>query len=136
MFIRYLDYLSLRITLYHKGFLSHNSIFSGILSIIVILFMINLTIYFSLELFLKEKPNAHYYNSFKEDAGKFKVNTSSLFHFVTFVKVIEGTFNNEDFDFTALNIIGSNLHYETFLGISKSKGIEAINHWLYGYCHK
>ena len=60
MFIRYLDYLSPRITLYHKGFLSHNSIFSGIISIILIITMIFLAIYFSLELILKEEPNGNY----------------------------------------------------------------------------
>ena len=136
MFIRYLDYLSPRITFYHKGFLSHNSIFSGILSIISIVTMIFLAIYFSLELILKEEPNAHFYNSFIEDAGNFNLNTSSLFHFVTLIKGIEGTFSNEDFDFTAFNIIGTNLHYETFLGTSKAKGIETLNHWLYGYCRK
>ena len=136
MFIRYLDYLSPRITLYHKGFLSHNSIFSGILSIISIVTMIFLGIYFSLELILKEEPNANYYYSFTKDAGNFQVNTSSFFHFVTLNKGIDGTFSNEDFDFTAFNFIGTNLHYEKFLGISKAKRIENLNHWLYGYCRK
>ena len=136
MFIRYLDYLSPRITFYHKGFLSHNSIFSGIISIISIITMIYLAIYFSLELVLKEEPNARYYNSFMEDVGNYQVNTTSLFHFVTIDKSFEGAFYKENFDFTAFNIIGSNFHYETFLGISEGKGIDALDYWLYGYCHK
>ena len=55
---------------------------------------------------------------------------------MTLDKGIDGTFSNEDFDFTAFNIIGTDLHYESYLGTAKARGIENLNHWLYGYCHK
>ena len=64
MFIRQLDYLSPRVTFYHKGFLSHNSILSGILSIITIIFVLVLAIYYFLEIILREKPNGYYFPTF------------------------------------------------------------------------
>ena len=135
MFIRYLDYLSPRVTIYHKGFLSHNSILSGILSIIAIVFIIILAVYFSLELIQRKDPNAFYFNTFTEDAGIFKINASSLFHFLTMAKNVEGSFINDPFDFTLFNIIGIKAHYENWNGLQR-QGIENNDHWLYGYCNK
>ena len=136
MFIKNLDYLSPRVTFYHKGFLSHNSIISGILSIIAILFIISLAIYYSLEIIQKKNPNAFYFNTFIEDAGIFKINASSFFHFLSTFKNNRGNFENEEFDFTTFNVIGSNIYYPNFLNVENKKGIESLNHWLYGYCNK
>ena len=86
MVIKYLDYISPNITFYYKGYLSHNSIGSGKISIISILCIINLAVYFSLEIFLKQEPKSSYYNSFIEDSGSYKINTSSLFHFFNLFK--------------------------------------------------
>jgi len=136
MFIRSLDYLSPRVTFYHKGFLSHNSILSGILSIIAIVLIIILAVYFSLEIIQRKDPNAFYFNSFIEDAGIFQINTSSLFHFLSMAKNFEGTFINDPFDFTIFSVIGINIHYENWNGLQKRGGIKTIDHWLYGYCNK
>ena len=136
MFIKYLDYLSPRITFYHKGFLSHNSIISGILSIIAIVFIIILAVYFSLELIQRNEPNAFYFNTFTEDAGTFEINKTSLFHFITMAKNIEGAFINDPFDFTLFNIAGVKAHYENWSGIQKRGGLKTVDHWLYGYCNK
>ena len=81
MFIKYLDYLSPNITFYYKGFLSHNSIGSGIISIISILCLILLATYFSLEIFLKEDPTNYYYNIFIEDSGIYQI---ILLHYFIF----------------------------------------------------
>ena len=136
MFIRSLDYLSPRVTFYHKGFLSHNSIISGILSIIAIVFIIILAVYFSLELIQRNEPNAFYFNTFTEDAGTFEINKTSLFHFITMAKNIEGAFINDPFDFTLFNIAGVKAHYENWSGIQKRGGLKTVDHWLYGYCNK
>ena len=136
MFIRYLDFLSPRVTFYHKGFLSHNSIFSGILSIISIILILILAGYYFLEIIQRKDPNAFYFNTFVEDTGVFSINSSSLFHFLVNVKNVEGAFFFEDFDFTAFNVIGTNYHYENYLGIVNNIGIENLDHWLYGYCNK
>ena len=56
MFIKKVDFLSPNITFYHKGALSHSSIFSGIISIISILLIILLAIYFSLDIIKRKNP--------------------------------------------------------------------------------
>ena len=135
MFIKYLDYLSPRVTFYYKGYLSHASILSGILSIIAITFIIILAVYFSLDLIQRNDPNTFYFKSFTEDAGLYKVNSSSLFHFVSIVKNIRGISSNEMFDFTYFNIIGAQSYYENYLSNQK-RGLKSFEHWLYGYCDK
>ena len=64
MFITALDYISPSITFYHKGNLSHTSIFSGILSIIAIVFVFILGVNYSLEIIQRTDPNTYYFNSF------------------------------------------------------------------------
>ena len=138
MFLKYLDYLSPSITLYYKGFLSHNSIVSGIISIISILCLINLAAYFSLEIFLKEDPTNYYYNIFIEDSGIYQINTSSFFHFLTYSKNKGNETIEETLDLKKFNVIGTNDHYNKFIGYSNrtSKGINYGDHWLYGHCDK
>ena len=57
MFIKRLDYLSPPITFYHQGLLFHSSFVSGIKSIISIVLIIILTIYYSMELIEKKIQN-------------------------------------------------------------------------------
>ena len=136
MFIKYLDYLSPRVTFYHKGFLSHNSVISGILSVIAICFIIILAVYFSLEIIQRKNPNSFYFHSFIEDAGTFRVDRSSLFHFLTIGKNYQGIFTNEGFDFTTFNIIGVNAYYQNYLIYQRMEGYNFTNHWLYGPCDR
>ena len=133
MFIKYFDYLSPRVTFYYKGYLSHSSIVSGILSIIAIIFIAIIAGYFSIEMIQRNKPNAFYFNSFVEDAGIFQLNKSSLFHFINIVKNDKGNIINEEFDFTLFNIIGAQTHISNYIRVNN---IEEIDHWLYGYCDK
>ena len=135
MFIKYLDYLSPRVTFYYKGYLSYVSILSGLLSIIAVAFIIILTVYFFLDLIQKNSPNTSYFKSFTEDAGLYKVNSSSLFHFINIVKNIRGHSSNEMFDFTYFNIIGSQSYVDNYLS-NQRMGIKSFDHWLYGYCDK
>ena len=135
MYIKYIDYLSPRITFYYKGYLSHSSIFSGLISVIAITFIVILIVYFSLELVQKNYPNTFYFNSFTKDAGSFKVNTSSFFHFVNIVENIRGETKIE-FDFTKFNIIGTESYVDNYLNVEKYNGLETIDHWVYGYCDK
>ena len=138
MFIKYLDYLSPSITLYYKGFSSHNSIVSGIISIISILCIINLAAYFSLEIFRKQEPMTSYYNAYSEDSGIYQINTSSFFHFLTYSKIRGSKISEETLDLKKFNVIGTNDHYKKFIGYSNrtSKGIYYGDHWLYGHCDK
>ena len=135
MFIRYLDYLSPPISIYYKGHLTHSSIVSGIFSIIAIIAMINLAVYFSLDLINRENPIAFYYNSYVEDAGIYDLNTSSLFHFVNIQQNLRGHFSYETIDFTTLTIIGFQGTIDNFLIIPSGQTAN-INHWVYGPCNK
>ena len=130
MFIKYLDYLSPTVTFYHKGFLSHSSIVSGILSIISFLLIIILAGYFSLDLILRRNPTAFFYNSFVDDAGVFPLNSSSFFHFVS-LAVAEDNYIDNGVDFQNFRVIG----FEDFaINYFLDKNISHFNHWLYGYC--
>ena len=81
MFIKQLDFISPRVTFYHKGYLAHSSVLSGILSIIAIVFIVVITVHFSLEIIKRENPNSSYFISFIEDSPTYQMNSSSLFHF-------------------------------------------------------
>ena len=136
MFIRTLDYLSPSVTFYHRGYLSHNSIPSGILSIVTITFVLILAIYYILDIIQRTDPNTFYFNSFVKDAGPIQINSSSLFHFLTPCKNVEGKAIIEEFNFTLFNIIGVNIYYQNYLSITKQVPIQDFDHWLYGPCNK
>ena len=135
MFIRNLDYLSPYVTFYYKGNLSHSSIFSGILSIISITFIIVLAIYYVLDIIQRASPNAFYFNSFIEDAGTFNLNQTSLFHFIKSVINDKGEIKSVDFDFTIFNIIGLKIYYSNYFNSQKNAG-PLFDIWFYGYCDK
>ncbi len=136
MFIKYLDYLSPKVTFYHKGFLSHSSILSGILSIISILFVIILAVYFILDVIKKTDPKTFYLHTFLEDAGIYQLNSSTLFHFVHLIRNFNGATIYEGIDFTAVSIIGSQLYGNNHLKSAQYDGLESFDHWIYGYCNK
>ena len=137
MFVRTLDYLSPSVTFYHKGYLSHNSIPSGILSIIAIICLIILAVYYALDIIERSDPNTFYFNTFVQDAGTIQINSTSLFHFVTAGKNIGGNYTLEDFDFTLFNIIGSNIYYRNLISMLRnSRPLQSMEFWLYGPCNK
>ena len=136
MFIKYLDFLSPRVTFYYKGLLSHSSIFSGILSVITIIAIIFFSIYYSLELFERKDPKAFHFNNFLKDVGEYEINTTSIFHFISIIRNFKDTSTNEPFDFTIYNIVGAQLYVDNYLNIAKYAGIQIIDHWLYGPCNK
>ena len=134
MFIKNFDFLSPQITFYYKGYLSHSSIVSGIFSIIAVILIINIAVYFSLDIIRKNNPNAYFFNTFTKDAGSFQVNQSSLFHFTSIIRYERGKLINEKFDFTLLNIVGAQMYISNYLQEEKNKKL--YSHWLYGYCDK
>ena len=135
MFFRYLDYLSPHITFYYKGYLSHSSIISGILSIVAIVFVIILIVYFSLDIIQRNNPNTFYFNTFVEDSGIYELNRSSLFHFINFIENSKGNFVYKKFDFSLFNIIGMQVYVDNFINnIQKEGNLFLFDHWIYGYC--
>ena len=131
MFIKQLDFISPRVTFYHQGFLSHSSLFSGILSIISIIFIIIFFVYYLLIIIKKEDINAFYFNSFIDDAPTIKMNSSSFFHFINIAQNSRINFY-EGIDFTTFRIIGFQRHYINYLN---NNNLKNIPHWLYGYCN-
>ena len=129
MILKQIDFLSPKITLYHKGFLSYSSIFSGILSIISIIIIIFFAVYYSLDLIKKENPKATIYSSLEEDAGIVPINSSSLFHFI---ELVDSKKLSQKFDFESFTIVGLDIYYLYYL---QDKNLEKYDHWLYGLCN-
>ena len=129
MFLKHLDYISPSISFYYKGYLSHSSILSGILSIIAFILILIVTIYFSLDIIQRQNPTAFYFNRFIEDAGIFPLNSSSFFHFIS----IRTDLNDDGgVDFKSFRIIGLETYFQIY---SIDKNISNLDHWLYGYCN-
>ena len=136
MFLQYLDYLSPPITIYYKGGLVHSSIVSGIVSIISVIIIINLGVYFSLDLINRTNPNAFYYNVYVPDAGIFEFNSSSLFHFLNIAQIYRGKFYYQNIDFTVFNIIGVQATFDSYMDALNSERFSSLSHWIYGNCRK
>ena len=131
MFIKKVDFLSPKITFYYKGALSHSSIFSGIISIISILLIILLALYFSLDIIKRKNPKAFYFNSFIDDAGIFPLNSSSLFHYISMYEKSDDIID-KGIEFRNFRIIGLNTYYHYYL---EDKNLSKYDHWLYGFCN-
>ena len=131
IYIRYLDFLSPTVTFYYKGFLSHSSFVSAILSIISFLVIISIAGYFSLELIKRETPTTFYYNSFVDDAGIFPLNSSSFFHFIS-LSLADNNYSDNGVDFRHFRVIGLENFFADYL---LDRDITHYNHWLYGYCN-
>ena len=131
IYVRYLDFLSPTITFHYKGFLSHSSFVSAILSICSFLTIISIAAYFSLELIKRENPTAFYYNSFVDDAGIFPLNSSSFFHFIS-LSLADNNYADNGVDFRHFRVIGLENYFADYL---LDRDITHYNHWLYGYCN-
>ena len=131
MFIKYLDYLSPPITFYHKGYLTHSSLISIIISIVAFLIIFILAINFSLDIILRRNPTAYYFNRFIDDAGLFPLNASGFFHFLSIAQNTSNNFDN-GIDFTSYRIVGLEMYYDIYLS---DKNLSKYNHWLYGFCN-
>ena len=128
MLLKNIDIISPKITFHYNGSLAHSSIFSGILSIIVIILIIAFSTPFINDLIKKKNFNAYYLNSFIEDAPTLMINSTSLFHFVSLE--LKGHYSlNLGFDFTVFRIIG------TLISFHSKTDIKKIDHWLYGFCN-
>lgn len=122
MYIRALDFLSPRITLYYKGEFRHKNIISGILTVISYLLIVVLSIIFLVELFDKSKPTAFFSNRFIEDGGLFPLDSSekykSIFHYY------------EVIDFGVM----PDKNYNRFLRITAKDDPNMLSYWLYDFC--
>ena len=131
MIFKKVDFLSPPITLYSNGILSHTSIVSGVIFIISLLITFAFGLYYFLKLIKKEEPEAYFFNHFIEDAGRFPMNSSSLFHFINLYNVKEPD-TYKGFDFESFRLIGLNSYLSVY---QANKNLSNYDHWLYGLCN-
>ena len=132
LYIKKFDMLSPPITLYFKGEDQHNSIFSAILSIIAYVLVVAAAIYYFLGFINKDNPKAYFFTRYIEDAGKFPVNSTSMFNYLQFIDKYDNT--KLGFDFSVLRAVGVNsVYYEQYM--NDPEVIANENHWVYGPCN-
>ena len=131
MFLKKIDFLSPPITFYYRGILSHSSIVSGIISLISIILIILLTIYYSMDIILRKNPKSYYYNTFVEDAGVFETNSNQFFHFISMSEDSDLP-QDKGVNFRNFRIIGFDTYFHN---VYINGNIKNFDHWIYGYCH-
>ena len=77
-----------------------------------------------------ETPKSTTLTYFKEDVGTITLNTTNLFHFISFEDY--NNKGNENFDFGYFNVIGLE---EPVLNYENNNNLNSYNHWLYGLCN-
>ena len=129
MFLRKVDMLSPRITLYYRRKNIHSSPISGILTIIAYLLIFMFTFYYMQRYLYRENPTAYFFNRFVNDAGIFPFKDSFFFNFV---EIREGKSRQaKELDFNKIEIIGINI---SEIEIANIQGEMSFPHWLYDKC--
>ena len=129
MFLKKLDLISPPISLYFKGMISHKSILSGILTILINVITLSFGIYFSKYYFQKKNPKVFSFTRYTENAGNFPINSESMFNFIQLTDI--KTNSPESIDFEAINIIGTELE----ISLVEKSDLSQNDHWIYGKCN-
>ena len=127
MFLRKIDMLSPKITLYYKQKNTHASIISGILTIIACLFIFSFGIIYFAKYIRKENPTAYYFNRYIEDVGTFSFKDLYFFNYIQLIRTISR--QTVEMDFNKIEIIGVNVTIDNYADYG-----ENISHWIYGKC--
>ena len=130
MAFKKIDFLSPQITLYFKGAKIHNSVFSGIFTVITFLLIFIYSLFLIKSFINKENPTIYYYNRYVKDAGSFPLNSSSIFHYFQLIN----TNGKKDItiDYDSIRIIGINRTIENY---KRFYNLSEIEHWVYGKCN-
>lgn len=135
MLFRRIDFLTPRITLYQQGYSSHTSICSGIISLITVIVIILLGVYYSIDFIDKKKPSGFYFQRFMENAGIYSFDSSSFLHYINLENNATTSNVEQGFDFTSFRIIGVETLLNTYIN-ELNKNLTLIDHWLYGPCER
>ena len=127
MFFKKFDFLSPEIYLFYNGFERHSSIFSGILSLLLFIFILFLIVILSIDFIYKKNPTAYYYNKYIDDVDVFHLNSTGIFHFLS-IGFQNNTLNT--FDNRAISIIGTDVTSNEALIYKNSE----MNHFIYENC--
>lgn len=117
-----IDWFSPNITLYFNKKLKHSSIFSGLLSIVQLLVIITLIVYYTQVILTHKKGIFFYYKRFEQNPGIFELNPINFNHNLT----ING---NGLYDPKAITVIGIE---ETPSKLPNN--LYSHNHWIYSLC--
>ena len=128
MFLSKFDFISSEITLYYRGKERHSSISSGIISILLIIFIIALLLYLSFDFLFKKNPSSIFYKNYIDEVGKYYLNSSSLFHFV-FLNLADSF--NVTIDNRFFNIVGITVHDGTYI---TNTNLTNYDFYIYGPC--
>ena len=127
MFLKRIDMLSPKITLYYKQKNTHNSVISGILTIIACAFILTFIYIFLIKYLNKDNPTAYFYNRYIEDVGIFSFKDSNFFNYLEILR--SGNRERIDIDFNKIEIIGINISMQGYL-----EDGENFTHWIYAKC--
>ena len=132
MFLKKMDFLSPKITLWRNGELCHSSIFSGLLTLFAYTGVIAIGIILSLDFFQKRNPSAFYFNGFVENSGFFPLNSSCMFNYIRMMNMISG--KSDPIDYDSIRIIGLTIQINLYA--ESNRNLSNITHWIYGPCNK
>ena len=130
MFLRQIDMLSPKITLYYNKKNIHASAISGILTIIAFLLILSFGLLDFIKCIYRQNPTTYFFQRYAKDIGTFAFNESN--NFFNYIQIINiKNQSNIDIDFNKVEIIGINLTMSLVL----NEGDEYnYPHWLYDKC--
>ena len=97
MFLKAMDMLSPKITLYYKRKDTHASAISGFFTIISYIVIITFGVIYFIRYIKRENPTAYSFNRYVNDAGIFSFIDSNFFNYIQLLKMGEWTINEIDF---------------------------------------
>ena len=124
-----MDMLSPHITLYYKRKSIHPSAISGVLTLIVYIFLLVVGLIYFIRYINRENPTAYFFNRFLKDIGDFSFADGNFFNYI---QLISNRFRETvEIDLDKIEIIGYNISLDTIL----NAGYYRFDHWLYGKCN-
>ena len=123
------DCLSEQNSIYFNNEKSHQSLISGIITIIFYILIFFFLIYFSIDVIKKKNPTSYFFKKYIPDVGTYYLNTSTIFHYIQLLDED----NNIRIDEDSFIMFGTEEYIDNFL---KSFYLEDIDHYYYGFCNK
>lgn len=128
MFLRKLDFISENNCIYYNGNKKHASKLGGILTIIAYLFILIITIYFSIDIIYKKNPTSYFFKKFIPDVGILYLN-KTMYHYIQLLDPYDNVLMDEQ----SWMIFGTETYIDKFL---LDFDINEESHWNYGPCDK
>ena len=128
MFLRKFDFISEKNCIYYNGYKKHVSKLGGILTIIAYLFILIITIHFSIGIICKKNPTSYFFKKFIPDVGILYLN-KTMYHYIQLLD----PYDNVIMDEQSWMIFGTETYIDKFLS---DFDINEESHWNYGPCDK